>query len=427
MRLGKYRLTKKLAATELSQIWKAYDEIHAEWLAIKVPNTFSREDKEVCENALLQEIRLKAKLSHPNIVPLKNADRWNGHLFVVTPLAQETLEERLRRRLSASHGLDYSAQLLKGLAYAHSQRCMHRDLKPANLFLYLGGRLRIADFGLARRTQHSMVSATGSGTMLYGAPEQMHGYPCFASDVFSAGLIVYQILTGKLIGWPFDWSFERERALTNRVPPDFAKVIRKSLKVDYKQRFRDAIEMENAFSKAFHQYKKARAWRRKPTPKNAKDPSWKSYRNRAFYQRFRRTLKLDFECPDCAGPISEWMSCCPWCGFDEISFAKETELAHFCGSCKRGISSDWDYCPWCWGGRFKGESKQPPNQPDYRYKCTSCKGGLLEGMRYCPWCHMRCTHWVRIPELPDRCGHCKGSVSNEYWDYCCWCHSQLSD
>ncbi len=426
MRLGKYRLTKHITSTELSHIWKAYDEIHCEWVALKIPYSTSREDQEACEEALLQEIRIKAKLSHPNVVTLKNADRWKGILFLVTPLAKETLEERLQRRLSTEHALSYIQQFLKGLAYAHEQRCMHRDLKPANLFIYDDGQLRVADFGLARRSRHTMVSATGSGTMLYGAPEQMHGYPCFASDVFSAGLIIYQILTGKLINWPFEWTLDREKALISKVPPEFARHVRKSLHVDYKKRFRNAIEMQESFSKAVSVYHKTKHAKPKTTRRKASAGQWKAVRKKECLRSYKKVLSLDFDCPECSGPISEFMQACPWCGFQEISFAKDTIFSHFCAGCKHGVSPDWLYCPWCWGPSLKGAEGIQTHDPGYRFQCKSCKGGLLEGMKYCPWCHTKCTHQVRINGLPDRCGHCKGSVLKQYWEHCAWCAEFLT-
>lgn len=151
---------------------------------------------------LQREAELCASMQHPNVVTLYDVG-YDGE--VVSWLATEyvdgeSLLARLRRTrpLPLEEALNVSADLLRGLAYAHSKGIIHRDIKPANILLTSAGQAKIADFGVARPL-HSSLTATRSlvGTPNYMSPEQVKTTPVSTrSDLFSAGVVMYEMLTG---------------------------------------------------------------------------------------------------------------------------------------------------------------------------------------------------------------------------------------
>ncbi|MBI4586946.1 MAG: protein kinase [Planctomycetes bacterium] len=419
IRLGKYQLLSRLAEGGFSQVWKARDTLEDQNVALKIPNTYGPGAVDLEE--LRKEIRLSARLDHPNIVRIRNADKIGDLYVIASDLAVESLEDRLARRLSTWRAVSYIRQALQGLAYAHQNRIIHRDVKPSNFMIFPEDRLRIADFGIAMVANQTMVSATGSGTVLYYAPEQAHGYPCFASDLFSLGLICHEMITGRLPRWPFEWPFVGEDILRGKVPQEFIGMIRKATHLDYRLRYHDAGEMLAAFERIEPAIKRFLSPQLKPRRRRQRLGVWKELRFKEFQRAFGKKLFLRFECPECHGPISEHMSSCPWCGIDEIHFGEETEFDHFCSRCYRGLLKEWRYCPWCWGPGFPEADGTPRPNPRYRSSCGDCKQPLIEGMIYCPWCHSKREKPIDLEELPDRCSHCEGPVIDDFWDYCAWC------
>ncbi|HEY0157708.1 MAG TPA: serine/threonine-protein kinase [Thermoanaerobaculia bacterium] len=151
---------------------------------------------------LQREAELCGSMQHPNVVTLYDVG-YDGD--VVSYLATEyvdgeSLLQRLRRTrpLPLDEALSLAADVLRGLAYAHSKGIIHRDVKPANILLTTGGQAKIADFGVARPL-HSSLTATRSlvGTPNYMSPEQVKTAPVSPrSDLFSAGVVMYEMLTG---------------------------------------------------------------------------------------------------------------------------------------------------------------------------------------------------------------------------------------
>lgn len=422
-RLGKYQLDRTLGSGAFSQVWKARDTIERRWVAVKIPNPAAPGSRE--EDELLEEIRLGARLEHPNILHIRNADYVQGRYILVTDLANESLDERLQRRLATDKALSYISQVLAGLAFAHENRVIHRDLKPSNLLLFAGDQVRIADLGLAREVKHTMFSATGSGSLPYLAPEQAHGRPCLASDTFSLGLICMEILTGELPRWPFDWPFAGLKVLQRKVPPEIVRIIRRACHMDYRKRYHDGTEMLAAFGRAKGALARFKEPKRRPRRRSTK-VVWRDLRFRECERAYRSRLLLRFHCPNCQGPISEHMAACPWCGGADFAFVDETEFPHYCRRCKRGLLDEWRYCPWCWGSAFKGADGKVRANRRYDASCRQCKNPMISGMRYCPWCHSKRTRPVKIEALPHKCRSCRGSVTREFWEHCPWCQSPLA-
>ena len=149
-----------------------------------------------------REARLTASLDHPKVARLKNAEFIDDLLVATYPLGRESLADRLTRRLGTSKALSIACDLLEALAYAHQRGVIHLDVKPENILLFPHGPARLADFGLSKIAAKATCSGSGLGTVGYYAPEQAFGRPSRRSDVFSAGLVIWRLLSGILPTWP---------------------------------------------------------------------------------------------------------------------------------------------------------------------------------------------------------------------------------
>lgn len=213
--LGPYEITAPLGAGGMGRVYRARDTRLGRDVAIKLlPPEFASDPDRLAQ--LDREARTVAALNHPNIVTLFSIEEAGDHRF----LTMELVEGPCLSQLVAPGGIplarffDIALSLADALAVAHAKRIVHRDLKPANVMLTADGRVKILDFGLARlhpegeaqgsRHQDSTVTAPASdagrilGTYPYMAPEQIRGQAVDArSDLFSLGVILYELLTGR--------------------------------------------------------------------------------------------------------------------------------------------------------------------------------------------------------------------------------------
>jgi serine/threonine-protein kinase len=153
---------------------------------------------------LLREPRLLATLSHPNIVAILTAEKQENVFFIVMEFVPgETLESIIVRdgALDLPRALDYTCQIANAVDYAHKQGVLHRDLRPSNVLVGDSGLLKVADFGTSRFLEIAAHGTTVIGSPPYMAPEQFQGKAVFASDLYSLGVTMYQMLTGVL---PYD-------------------------------------------------------------------------------------------------------------------------------------------------------------------------------------------------------------------------------
>lgn len=189
-----------------------------------------------------------ARLEHSGILPLKDARFIDGHFVMAFPLGDETLADRLCRRVSRATAVHFVGQMIDAVAYAHENRVLHRDIKPENFILFPGNELRLTDFGLAR-IERGSHDESASGTLGYMAPEQAMGHPTYRSDVFSLGLVIYRILAGELPKYPFTPPLSGYNKLRRGVSAELVTLVRKSIDPTPNKRFRDAVAMNNAFKK----------------------------------------------------------------------------------------------------------------------------------------------------------------------------------
>lgn len=245
-KLGKYRIEKRLANGPLAAVYRAYDSIHGLRVALKIPHRRIMDDYFLAD--FRKEVRLTAKLDHPNILSIQNADFNSGYFVISMPLGDETLGDRLTRRIATSKALAFTEQILSAVAHAHSLRIIHCDIKPENFILFGPDYLRLTDFGFAKLAR-GRIDASGSGTVGYIAPEQAMGRPMLQSDVFSLGLVLYRMFSGTLPRWPYEWPAAGNQRLRQKLHPDMVDLIRRAIDVRPARRFRDAIHMYNVFSR----------------------------------------------------------------------------------------------------------------------------------------------------------------------------------
>src|SRR5919106_5595665 len=194
--IGKYRILSTLGSGGFGTVYLAEDTWIDKKVAIKVPHKQNLDFTE-----LLKEPRLLASLSHPNIVTILTAEKQDGIFFIVMEYVPgETLEQIVERdgALELPRALDFTCQICNAVDHAHRAGVIHRDLRPGNMLVSETGLLKVTDFGTSRFLEIAAHGTTVIGSPPYMAPEQFHGKAVFASDVYSVGVTMYQMLTGML-------------------------------------------------------------------------------------------------------------------------------------------------------------------------------------------------------------------------------------
>lgn len=244
--MGKYRIEKYLGEGGFARVYQAMDTIQGIRVALKIPHAPFVNDG-VLED-FRKEARTTSKLDHRNILPIKDASIIDERFVIVFPLGEQTLDDRLRKRMTIEMTLDIIEQILEAIAYAHERRIIHCDIKPDNVILFPDGRVRLTDFGIAKVAQKT-IRGSGTGTVGYMAPEQAMGKPSFRSDVFSAGLLMYRMLSGKWPEWPFEWPGPGNKRLRAHAHPDLITLVRKATEPSPRKRYRDGSQLLAAYQR----------------------------------------------------------------------------------------------------------------------------------------------------------------------------------
>ncbi len=248
--VGKYQSLSNLGSGGFGTVFLARDVWIDKKVAIKVPHRQSGDFDD-----LLQEPRLLAALNHSNVVGIVTAERVDGVFFLVMDYIKgESLEAVLDREksLDLPTALNYVVQILKGVEHAHQTQILHRDLRPANVLVSEAGVVKVADFGTSRFLEKSHAT-TVIGSPPYMAPEQFQGRAVLASDIYSVGVIFYQMLTGTLPYFsPNPAQIERMVALGRCTPPklrntqiprEISDIIMKAIASDVSERYQRASEL----------------------------------------------------------------------------------------------------------------------------------------------------------------------------------------
>jgi eukaryotic-like serine/threonine-protein kinase len=248
--VGKYQILSNLGSGGFGTVFLAKDVWIDKKVAIKVPHRQSGDFDD-----LLQEPRLLAALDHQNIVGIVTAERVEGTFFIVMEYVKgESLEAVLDREksLDVPRALNYAVQILRGVEHAHEAQILHRDLRPANVLMSESGVLKVADFGTSRFLEKSHAT-TVIGSPPYMAPEQFQGRAVLASDIYSVGVILYQMLTGALPYFsPNPAQIERlvaqgrctpPKIKNSQIPREISDIVMKALSPEVPARYQHASEL----------------------------------------------------------------------------------------------------------------------------------------------------------------------------------------
>jgi serine/threonine protein kinase len=274
---GRYQLGDRLGSGGMSTVYKAIDRVLERTVAVKVlAEHLSDDDKFVAR--FRREALAVAKLIHPNIVQVYDTGVDDGRHYIVMEYVEGRSGAQLlqsRGRLGPDAAVEIGVQACAGLEYAHRQGIIHRDVKPGNLMVIGGpaGRrgtppsdgateemtVKLTDFGIARAAEQTRLTQVGSvvGTAAYLAPEQARGEEATPSaDVYALGVVIYQLLTGRL---PWEGTTlaelairrENERPLAPssydpEVPETLSTAVLRALEGDPAHRYTTARELATA-------------------------------------------------------------------------------------------------------------------------------------------------------------------------------------
>src|SRR5215204_6126677 len=201
---GRYVLGESLGSGGMGEVYLAHDGVLERDVALKVLRSQYAGDEEVAER-FRGEARSAASLSHPNIVQVYDrGEAEDGTSYIAMEYVPGgTLKEQIGRRapFGDRETAAVGAQIADALGEAHERGVIHRDIKPQNVLVTSSGNLKVTDFGIARAASFVTISVTNAvfGTAGYISPEQALGEPVSpASDLYSLGVILYEMLTGEL-------------------------------------------------------------------------------------------------------------------------------------------------------------------------------------------------------------------------------------
>jgi DNA helicase-2/ATP-dependent DNA helicase PcrA len=270
--IAHYRVMEPIGSGGMGAVYKALDEKLHRIVALKVlaPDAVSDKDR---RRRFLQEARAASSLNHPHILTVFEIGEANGHPYMAMEYVEgETLRQKIdSSAMSLTEALDIAVQVSEGLAKAHEQGLVHRDLKPENLIVSRDGYAKILDFGLAKLVEKRLAQFTANstektliqvntqsgtimGTINYMSPEQLLGQRVdLRSDIFSFGIVLYEILTGRC---PFsnENKIDTMHAILHEEPPapyvvkqglplELDRILARALKKQPKERYQQIKEL----------------------------------------------------------------------------------------------------------------------------------------------------------------------------------------
>jgi serine/threonine-protein kinase len=327
--IGKYRIVGPLGSGGFGTVYLAEDTWIDKKVAIKIPH---RQNIDFSE--LLREPRLLASLSHPNVVTVLTAEKQNNTFFIVMEYVPgDTLEQIIEREgaLDLARTLDYTCQICNAMDHAHRQGVIHRDLRPGNVLVTEQGMIKVADFGTSRFLEIAAHGTTVIGSPPYMAPEQFQGKAVFASDIYSLGVSMYQMLTGSLpYNTPSPGDLDRlmrgdltepPKARNDKIPRTISDIVMKAMAPEVSGRYQRASELLDAVLAA----------RARPvTPARRLTPDGDG-------RAARRPAPLE------VGEAAER-------AVDDIQArvrARQGPQARFCWHCRKPLHARTDQCPFC--------------------------------------------------------------------------------
>jgi serine/threonine-protein kinase len=265
---GRYQLIERVGSGGMARVFKAQDLALGRIVAIKMLHESLTGDPGFLQR-FQQEAHAAANLTHPNIVTVHDIGQDKNRYYIVMEYVEgRTLKQMIRqhngngRAMPISRALDLTIQICAGIGYAHRAELVHCDVKPQNVLVSRDDRVKVADFGIARAISEATLSQATSqvwGTPQYFSPEQAAGEPATpASDVYSIGIILFELLTGQL---PFSGDTPTALALKHMqeepptisgtnptVPIQLDQIIQKVLAKEPSGRYRTAGQLGRILS-----------------------------------------------------------------------------------------------------------------------------------------------------------------------------------
>jgi TolB-like protein/tRNA A-37 threonylcarbamoyl transferase component Bud32/tetratricopeptide (TPR) repeat protein len=259
--IERYEVERPIGSGGMATVYLARDLKHDRRVAIKVMSPELAAT--IGAERFTREVRIAAKLSHPNVLGVFDSGEANGLLFYVMPFVEgETLREKLlrERQLSIDEAIQITCEVAEALGHAHAQRIVHRDVKPENILLQRGHAM-VADFGIARLAEETAEKLTRTGmavgTATYMSPEQAGGEPTDGrSDIYALGCVLYEMLVGQP---PFTGpnamaimsqhnmaTVPEVRVMRQSVPEELELVIRRAMEKTPADRFQTMEEFKQA-------------------------------------------------------------------------------------------------------------------------------------------------------------------------------------
>src|SRR5580698_3825386 len=263
--LGRLRVVARLGAGGMGEVWRADDPKLRRTVAIKRVSVRGSGGPDEATRLLREGQRLSA-LNHPNIASVYDVLEQDGEIFLVMEYVEgQTLRQRLNQPIHINQFFDIAIQCADALTAAHERGILHSDVKPENVMLTESGQVKLLDFGVARRLADGGASGTGGtqtlstfapvgGTPSYMAPEVLMGsMPDFRADIFSLGVVLYEMLGGR---HPFMGATSTVTAvqilqqeatpldkLGRSVPAPLAQVVAKTLQKKPDERYQSPREL----------------------------------------------------------------------------------------------------------------------------------------------------------------------------------------
>lgn len=200
----RYEVVSRIGSGGMADVYKAKDHKLNRFVAMKVLKPEFSADTNFIRK-FQREAQAAAGLAHPNVVNVFDVGEDQGVNYIVMELVEGiTLKEYISKkgRLTVKEATSIAIQVSMGLEAAHNRNIVHRDIKPQNIIISTDGKVKVTDFGIARVASSNTISTNAMGSVHYSSPEQVRGgYSDFKSDIYSLGITMYEMVTGRV---PFD-------------------------------------------------------------------------------------------------------------------------------------------------------------------------------------------------------------------------------